>query len=87
MKRVRIADLQKMPAAERDAELRSLTARTPLNGELKSLDLEISEFEHKFSMSSADLLAKLEQHRIRETTEIASWLGLIRLRAHLVSPR
>lgn len=87
MRRIRDAELLAMPEAKRRQALADLVAATKLapNGELVELNEEITGFEKRRGMTSAEMRSELEAGRIFETREICQWLMALKLRDRLAS--
>ncbi len=84
---VRFSDLRKMSEEERGQVLGALVeeARSPANGRIAELDARIAEFERRYELPSADMVAEIESGTRKETDDIASWLMLIRVRKRVTA--
>jgi len=88
---VRLADLAALPAPERQAKLRELSAATRRlpNGELASLEAEIRAYEVRHGIDSETLRREVNAGKRQETWEVCRWLMVLdeleRLRA--LAPR
>jgi hypothetical protein len=86
---VSFADLRRMSPAERGRALSQIVAesRAPANGRLDTLNDEIVAFEKQYGVSSDTLLQELSVGKREETTDILSWLMLVRLKERVESAR
>jgi hypothetical protein len=55
------------------------------NDELRTFELEISQYERRYEVPSARLVAELDQGSMKETAEVARWLMLLKLRERLTA--
>ena len=62
------------------------TVRAPISAVIARLEVFVSRMERRYECDSEIMAADVEAGRVRETAEVAKWLGeyqaLIRLRAH-----
>lgn len=73
---IRVADLDAMNPAEREAALGRLVdqAMTPGNGQLAVATARVRSYEQQYEMTSAELVERLAKGLQKETAEIAKWL-------------
>jgi len=50
------------------------------NGQAEQLDTQIEAYEHKYNLTSEDLLEMLASGELQETADICSWLMLLHIR-------
>ena len=73
---VRLADLDAMTVEKRDEVLGRLVreAMGPENGQLALVDARVKVFEHRYELSSDELLERLRTGLQKETADVAQWL-------------
>jgi hypothetical protein len=86
---VKFSEIREASPGMREAALAGIVAeaRTPANGSVKALNVEIAGYEEKYGLDSNRLLEELSSGERQETEEILSWLMLIRLRDRVESSR
>lgn len=79
-------DVKLMSETARDRTFSDLVkaTRSPPNGEIRSLEVRIQEFERAEGMDSATMRRLLDAGEIAETSRICSWLMALKLRERLV---
>ena len=87
MRRIRDAELRAMSEQERARVLSELAVATTAqpNGELRELDAEITKYEQRRRMTSADMRDALATGRLAEDFEICQWLIALSLRERIAS--
>jgi hypothetical protein len=84
---IRLSELSKLGATEKDSKLRKLmgATRRPPNGELAALDGRIREYEARAGYDSGTLKRRLASGEIAETADVCDWLMLLDLRERVGS--
>jgi hypothetical protein len=73
---LRLSEFSRLtPGQQREsvAEL-ARAAHGPANGELRSLQDEISAFERRYEFTSAEMVVRVRDGRLQESLEICRWL-------------
>jgi hypothetical protein len=80
--------LKNMSEQDRNDSLGKLVtaAKGKPNGQMTSLEATIRGYEHKFGMTSDELLARLERGEQAETLEIGNWLFALSTRKRVLGP-
>lgn len=74
-----LGDMSDEALRARIAEMRN----EPANGELDRVNEEIANLEREYKMTSVEMVVRLKERKIRETTSVCHWLMLLDTRERL----